>query len=595
MPDTPDIFTRLASAGASSKRTPNPNFRSDSYINCLTGIGDNTRDKRESASPFVHTELTPQNFEDIYRGDDLGAVLVEALPDEMLREGWHVAIAGDEALEEEVNSYIEGLDFGPRLMEALYWSRQKGGAGILIGADDGTTDLGQPLDYTRIKSIEYFTTLTSQELFPLYYYGDPLAPKYSYPSVYFLQQLFGLPQEAISPGGQFGGYVPQSNSLMSQTVSYPEVAFKATPDGYMGKAVDKSGKRASIVSSTSPLRVVHESRFLLFDGIPVTRTQRVANQGWGDSVFMRTFEVLRDYNMSWSGICNMLSDYAQGVYKLHGLLDLMFSNDDGVVANRAIQIDMMRSLARAIVLDAGGPDQPAESFTREAVSLAGLPELMQQLALRLAAAARMPVSLLLGQSPAGLQATGDSDIRFYYDRIASYQNKLLLPNLKQLMKAVFAAKQGPTNGKEPDNWSIVFNPLWQLGSDEEADRRMKIAQADVQYISAGVVTPEEVAISRFGGDSYDGDKITIDQDARKDLGANAEEELKANAAMLQQKQGNMPDGSPMPIDPLGGDKVPKPMGKPAGPGQRPKGKKNKKASDKAHQQTAPRKPPKEAV
>lgn len=523
-------------------------LKQDSYVNSLTGIGDTSRDKREQGTPFAHVELTRQNFEDMYRGDDLGGTLVEALPDEMMREGWRVHIEGDKEAEEKTNAYLEGLEFNKHLKEALYWSRQHGGAGILLGADDGSTDLTAPLNEKRIKSLDFFTTLTRWELYPLYYYGDPLAPKYGHPSVYYLQQLFGLPQEIIDPANQSGGgpFVPQSNSMMAQMVNYPKVVLKATVNGQEGAGVDY-GKRQSIVSTGVPLRTVHESRFLLFDGVPVTRPQRVANSGWGDSVFIRVFEVLRDYNMSWAGVCNMLSDYAQGVYKLHGLLDLMLANDDGVVANRAMQIDMMRSLARAIVLDAGSPEQPAESFERQVANLTGLPEIMQQLALRLAAAARMPISLLLGQAPAGLNATGDSDIRWYYDRIKSQQHETLLPPLKRLVKLLFQMKDGPTNGTEPDNWSIVFNPLWQSSNAEEATRRLAIAQADNIYLSNGVVTPQEVAISRFGDDTFNGDNITIDEESREKLGANTEEALKASAAELMVRQGKNPDGTD--IDP----------------------------------------------
>lgn len=514
-------------------------FYTDSFRNAITGIGT-SRDKREGGH-IKAQNITKENAEELYRSSDLGGVLVEALPDEMTREGWVVNIEGEPELQEDVNAYIEGLGFAERLKEALYWSRQHGGAGILVGADDGAIDLGQPLDLDRISTIQFFTTLTRWELYPMYYYGDPLAPKYGHPSVFYLQQLFGLPQEIADVGGHMGGaFIPQSNSMMAMMLNYPEVTLKATAKGYEGRGV-LSGKAGSLITTAQPLRTVHESRFLLFDGVPVTRTQRVRNNGWGDSVFTRVYEVLRDYDLSWGGVCNLLQDYAQGVYNIQGLADLMTGNDDGVIAARAQLLDLTRSLARAIVLDAGSKDVPPESFHREVTPLTGLADIMQQLALRLATAARMPVSLLLGQAPSGLNATGDSDIRWYYDRIKSKQNEQLTPVIKRLMKIVFATKDGPTKGKEPKNWSITHNSLWQLGNLEEAQRRFQIAQADNLYAQMGAVTPSEIGIERFGGDKYNSE-LHIDADAREALDL-PNEELQAKAAGLSTAQGKNPDGS----------------------------------------------------
>ena len=49
-----------------------------------------------------------------------------------------------------------------------------------------------------------------------------------------------------------------------------------------------------------------------------------------------------------------------------------------------------------------------------------------------ASAADIPVTRLLGQSPAGLSATGDSDTRNYHDMIAARQELDLRPQLERL-------------------------------------------------------------------------------------------------------------------------------------------------------------------
>ena len=551
-------------------------FRGDSFANSLTGLGTG-RDKRMHARPSARY-IDREAAELMYRGSDLGGVLVEALPDEMMREGWKIKIEGDKELEADVNAFVDGLNINPRLREALYWSRLHGGAGLLVGADDGAINLMEPLNYEAIKTIRFFNVFTRWELFPQFYWGDPMGPNYGHPSVFYLQQLFGLPQEAADPAGtaRSGVPIPISNSEIASVLEGPQ--FGASKDGQITRLP------TGFVSSAQPLRVVHASRFLMFDGVPVTRVQRVRNNGFGDSVFTRVEEVLADYHMSWAGVCNLLQDYAQGVYKLQGLNDLMVSGNAEATVARAQLVDLTRSVARAVVLDAGGDGREAESFNREVTALTGLPEIMQQLALRLATAARMPVSLLLGQAPAGLNASGDTDVRWYYDRIKTKQMEVLKPALEQLMRIVFAAKDGPTKGQEPENWSIHFNPLWQLDSKDEAQRRLFVAQSDQIYMSTGAVTPSEVGTSRFADDEYNGDTITIDVDAREAMGQ-PEAELEAMAQGTEAKRagaegaantavGKNPDGT----KPTASDKMD-----------------TKSEKDKAAEDTSPRTNPSKSV
>jgi hypothetical protein len=138
---------------------------------------------------------------------------------------------------------------------------------------------------------------------------------------------------------------------------------------------------------------------------------------------------------------------------------------------------------------------------------------LDRFALRLATAARMPVSLLLGQSPAGLQATGDSDIRFFYDAIKSNQQTSLRPRVEYLLRVLWGAADGPTSGKQPENWSFDFNDLWQLTDEQKATVRKTQAETDALYMQWDVLTPDEVAISRFGGDAYSTETV-LDMETR---------------------------------------------------------------------------------
>ncbi len=97
----------------------------------------------------------------------------------------------------------------------------------------------------------------------------------------------------------------------------------------------------------------------------------------------------------------------------------------------------------------------------------------------------------MGRSPAGQNATGESDIRFWYDHIQAQQNNVLKPRLEKLIRYLFL-EQGHT---EPEQWSIQFNPLFLKTDMEEANLYKATAEGDAIYIQNGVLAPAEVAVS----------------------------------------------------------------------------------------------------
>ncbi len=198
----------------------------------------------------------------------------------------------------------------------------------------------------------------------------------------------------------------------------------------------------------------------------------------------------------------------------------------------------MKNLDRAKGVSRGIPiDAEFEDYIRNTVRLNGLPEMMVQFAFRLASAANMPVVLLMGMSPAGLSATGESDLTFWFNEVRTMQEEILRDPIDQLINLIFATGEI----KEPDKWSFAFNPLWTLDEKEESERRLNNARADALMIDSDSITPEEVAESRFGGDKY-GNEIILDQEKR-------DTDLEADV-LARERQARM--GPPMPIPPGNG-------------------------------------------
>jgi phage-related protein (TIGR01555 family) len=447
--------------------------RLDGWINVLTGLGNAARDKRMGAQ--VQAErIDYETCLEFYRSNDLAARLVDIIPDEMTREGWDVKIEGDTDAQEAVEAWTEENGIVEIVNEGLRMAEWAGGGGTILGIDDGQ-DPAKPLNVDRVDSLSWFNNLTSRELPALRYYVDPMAPKLGLPAIYRVQ---------------------------------PQVVGAVDPDEVDGVSAKNAAIRSNVKAGLWP--PVHESRILIWQGTVATKRQLREGQGWGDSAFNRISRVLRDFDMSWDAAAILVSDFSQAVLKIKGLTEALAGDQDQAVVARATLIDLCRSVARMILLDS------EEDFERKATPLTGLPELLEKFMLRLAASRGVPVSMLMGQAPAGLNATGDSDIRWFYDSIAARQRRKLLPNLKRLYTLAFMAKDGPTGGVVPENWSIKFRRLWQLDDLQESTRRLNNAQADAAMVNAGILQPEEVAESRFGGDAY-GEEIDLDQELRAEV------------------------------------------------------------------------------
>jgi phage-related protein (TIGR01555 family) len=243
----------------------------------------------------------------------------------------------------------------------------------------------------------------------------------------------------------------------------------------------------SVGSLGATAALVHASRLIRFDGVqetdPVTRR---ALGGWTYSCLQRAYDVLRKFATAYESAAQLIADAAQGVWKIENLLDAIANNRDELLARMQLA-DMTRSAGRAIMVDAA-----TEDFTRVTTPMGGVSDILNHFQQRLAAAAEMPVTLLMGRSPAGQNATGDSDFRAWYGGVKSSQTNDLKPKLLEVYRIL-------AKGKPPEGLDIEFHPLWEQTAEEQARTENMRAQTDKIYtIDIGAVGPEQVAIARFG-------------------------------------------------------------------------------------------------
>lgn len=456
-------------------------LHNDGFVNTITGVGT-TRDKRTYTTH--QTEVVVADLaRDLWRGNDLAARCVETYPDEMTRQGWRFQ-CDDKDIAEQIETAWEELKVKALMRQLLCYENAYGGAAGLLGAIDNSNSWTRELKADKIREFKWITPLEAREVQPKTYYSNPLEAKFGEPKLWTI--------------------CPQSPTAATRMVD------------------------------------VHESRLLIFPGIRVTRQHITENRGFGDSVLTRVWNVLRDFDMSWNSAGALLQDFAQAVFKLKGLPELMSNNQSSALRARMEMMDLSRSVLRAILID------HEEEFERKGVPLSGVPDLLDRLMSRMASAADLPITRLMGQSPAGLNATGESDIRGMYDRAKSKQENQLLPHLEKITTLLFPA----LGIKEPEDWSIHFNPLWQPSEKERADAREVQARTDQIYVDLQVISPEEIRNSRFEGDEYSfetrldpaaHDAFMAEQEAA----AQQELEMKAEQAKaLAAGAGKQPPGKP---------------------------------------------------
>jgi phage-related protein (TIGR01555 family) len=424
--------------------------RFDGWANVLSGLGYEGRDRRLGAFITTAPTLNESALSELYSGDALARRICELPANEQTRQWVSFSSDGDADAGKQVLQHLQTIGAQSAVREAKVWARLYGGSIILLGANDGRRAY-EPLNEDGIRSLDWLTVLD---------------------------------RHAVEIAGHYD--TPGKN------LGRPE-RYRILP-----AALDNTSN-----SIPEDDRVIHESRVLRFDGPLTTRLRRGNNDGWNDSIFVALYEHIRDVAASYGGMAHLLTDFSQATFKIKGLADLFASKQHDVVVKRLQTMDLVRSVVRAVVIDED------EEFERKATPVAGLPDLVDRLVLVLSAVTGIPVTLLMGQAPAGLQATGASDIRYFYDNMHAQQEAELRPQLEKLLRLVLRTKSGPTRGKEPENWSFAFNPLWQLTEAEIAEARNKQAQTDQIYITNTVLDPMEVRSSRFGGDAYS-NETTLD-------------------------------------------------------------------------------------
>jgi phage-related protein (TIGR01555 family) len=373
-------------------------------------------------------------------------------------------ITGDE--EDKVLQKLETLGAQEAYTDGMIWARLYGGAVILMGLNDGNRrgQLWRPVREDKIKDVDYLKVFDKTDV-------EVVEGSVSTDPT---DPLFGEPTK-----------------------------YKITP---------VTGGAAF---------TVHASRLIRFDGAKVPNRTLWEQDGWHDSVMMAIYEQIRQIGAVFDSSEFIVNEFIMTIVQIDNMLEMIMNGQDDLLKQRLNMLDLSKHVKNTLLMDA------KEGFAKHSSTVTGLDTLLDRFMMLLSSVTGYPVTLLMGRSPAGQNATGESDFRMWYDKVRSGQRTELRPRLEPLIRYIFKSLGG-----EPETWSVEFNPLWEMTEKEHADVYKTNAEGDNVYVMNGTLGSDQVARYRFGGQQYNAAPPTVEQDDLDDQ-ENAARQAEEERAKMQ--------------------------------------------------------------
>jgi len=269
---------------------------------------------------------------------------------------------------------------------------------------------------------------------------------------------------------------------------------------------------------------LHHTRVVRFEGRYLPYWLWKANGMWHDSTLQILINNLKQYDTATAALATMMFQMNIDVISQTDLRKYLGTKGGPEkVAERFMNLAMLKSFAGVAVID-----KDTEEFQRHPYTFSGVDKAYSQLMYDVCGAADVPFTRLFGQSPAGMNATGESDTRNYYDHVAARREESLDGPMDELDQFLVRSAVGTM----PEDYESEWNPLWQESAKEEADAELVRAQTATAYQAIGAIDEGIVA-----GDLY----------ARGVYPSMTKKDVK-----MAQELAKQPDTVPLPINPKTG-------------------------------------------
>jgi len=272
---------------------------------------------------------------------------------------------------------------------------------------------------------------------------------------------------------------------------------------------------------------IHPSRLIIFIGaeLPDPEVDMVADYGWGDSVLQAVFEAIKQSDGTNANVASLVYEAKVDVIKIPEFMQqLQDPAYEKLVLERIRLAAMAKGINGTLLLDG------EEDYDSKQASFSGLPDVIDRFLQAVAGAADIPATRLLGQAPSGLSATGESDLRNYYDRIQAMQELDIGPALALVDECLIRSALGSRDKKI----HYIWNPLWQPTSTQQSENSKRAAEtvkllkesglfpdealskaATTMLVEQSVLPGLESAIEEYGSQLPDEEEPEIDEEGNK--------------------------------------------------------------------------------
>lgn len=402
----------------------------DSFQNFNAALGQGANNLI-SGSTYALNPITRNRIqlENAYQGNWVVGLVVNTVADDMTKKGITIksSLTPDDI--NEIEEAMLDLNIWGSLCDCIKWSRLYGGALGYIMIDGHNPE--DELDITTISK------------------------------------------------GQFKGILPIDRWQV--TVNVTDVITELCSDIGLPKYYTVNTQQAGTLSASFR---IHHSRVLRFTGIDLPNLRKQVENMWGISIVERLWDRLVAYDSTSAGAAQLVYKAHLRTLKLPGYRNIMAVGGaplNGLV-NMVSNMRLMQSNEGITVIDA---DDTLEANT---YNFSGLTDVMYTFLEQLSGATQIPLVRLLGQSPAGLNSTGESDMKIYSaNNNREQENKLRKP-MKKILEIL---SQSILDIELPKGTRFNFNDLLDLNLKEEADKNSVNTNTIIAAVNAGLISKEE--------------------------------------------------------------------------------------------------------
>lgn len=265
-------------------------------------------------------------------------------------------------------------------------------------------------------------------------------------------------------------------------------------------------------------RTIHQSRVAKIVGEEAPSMARPRLQGWGMSVIESVIREMNSYFKHQNVTFEILDEHKVDVYKIKGFNSAALQQLAQQKTTKRIQLaNKLKNFMNALILDA------EDDYIVKNNTFSGLPEMLEQIRIGIAAAIRMPMAKIFGLAAKGF-ASGEDDIENYNALVENERDRA-----EEALHVVVSVVCQREFGYVPEDIEFDWKPLRVLSAEQEEN----VKNAKFTRISAlrstGHLNPQEYMQALkdegiFTMETEVGQGLVDPEDNRPQLGENIDGE-----------------------------------------------------------------------